>query len=481
MNRSTQFSSDEIKAAIHVARNGLIDFSILTHHNYESSWHHEIIADALQRVERGDIDRLILMVPPRHGKSELASIRFPAWYLGRNPTKEVITASYSADLAVDFGAKTRGLIESEQYRMIFHVQLREDARSKGKWLTKEGGGYTSVGIGGPLTGRGANVLIIDDPIKNREEADSQVYRDKVWNWYTSTAYTRLEKGGAVILILTRWHMDDIAGRILASEDAARWHVVRLPAIAEHDDEHRIKGDALWPEKYDVPELMNTKRVIGTYDWSSLYQQTPILSENQEFKPHFFRKRSQEEVDRLNTRRFLTIDTAISKKASADYTGLCDNSVDSENFWNIKAWRVKVGPKELIDMLFNLQERRQYEKIGIEKTIYLQALKPFLEDEMRKRGRFLPIVELEHNQTQKETRIRALLPRYESNSVFHIEGACNDLEEEAMTFPLGVHDDTLDATAYQIQIAEQALPGNSIHTLIRSENEIINSTIVDAGL
>lgn len=478
---STQFSPEEIAAAVQVSRSDLIDFSILTLNGYQPNWHHEVIADALMRVERGEIDRLIISVPPRHGKSELASIRFPAWYLGRHPDKEVITASYSADLAVDFGSKTRALIEGEQYRSIFKTRLRADERAKGKWLTEEGGGYTSVGVGGPITGRGADLLVIDDPLKNREEADSKVYRDKVWNWYTSTAYTRLEKGGAVILILTRWHLDDIAGRIEVSDDASRWTVIRLPAIAERDDKYRKEGEALWSDKYSVEELMRTKSVIGTYDWSSLYQQTPILTENQEFKPHYFKPRSQDEVDRLNTRKFLTIDTAISKKASADFTGLCDNSVDSENFWNIKAWRVKVGPKELIDMLFTLHDRRGYEKIGIEKTIYLQAIKPFLDDEMRKRDKFLPIVELEHNQVQKETRIRGILPRYESGSVFHIIGGCNDLEEEELTFPFGVHDDTLDATAYQTQIAEQAMPGMNLLTSVNNERELVSNTIADAGL
>jgi phage terminase large subunit-like protein len=179
-----------------------------------------------------------------------------------------------------------------------------------------------------------------------------------------------------------------------------------------------------------------------------------LSEDQEFQPHYFKVRTQEEVARLNTRNFLTIDTAISQKAHADFTGFCDNSVDTQNFWNLKAWRMKLGPKELIDMLFTLQDRRHYEKIGIEKTIYLQAIKPFLDEEMRKRNKFLPIVELQHNQIQKETRIRGLLPRYESGSIFHIEGACRDLEEEALVFPQGVHDDVLDSTAYQLQIAEQ---------------------------
>jgi hypothetical protein len=452
MNKLQQFSREEVQAVIQVAKSDLIDFSILTLNGYQPNWHHETIANALMQVERGEIDRLIITVPPRHGKSELASIRFPAWYLGRHPDKEVITASYSADLAVDFGSKTRTLIESEQFRDIFSLQLRPDDRAKSKWLTKEGGGYTSVGVGGPITGRGADLLVIDDPFKNREEADSPVYRDKVWNWYTSTAYTRLEKGGAIILILTRWHLDDLAGRILASEDASRWKLIRLPAIAEKDEEHRKQGDALWADKYSVEELMRTKMVVGTYDWSSLYQQTPILTENQEFKPDWFKYRDQDEIDRLNTRNFLTVDTAISKKASADYTGLCDNSVDAQNFWHLKAWRMKIGPKELIDLLFTLHAKRSYEKIGIEKTIYLQAIQPFLDDEQIKRNTYLPIVELEHNQTAKETRIRSLIPRYGAGSIFHIGGTCKELEEELMTFPLGVHDDVADATAYQTQIA-----------------------------
>lgn len=406
------------------------------------------------QVERGEIDRLMLMVPPRHGKSQLASIHFPAWYLGRDPHREVITASYSADLAMDFGSKTRHLIEGEQYQAIFpDVKLRQDDRSKAKWLTQEGGGYTSVGVGGAITGRGATLLSIDDPIKNREEADSKVYRDKVWDWYTSTAYTRLEKAGAVVLTLTRWHVDDLAGRILSSEDAGRWRVIRFPAVAEQDEEYRTQGEAIWPEKYSLDDLERTRSVIGSYDWASLYQQTPILSENQEFKPGYFHARSEAEVERLRTRRFLTVDTAISKAASADYTAFCDNSVDDDNFWNLRAWRTKVSPTELIDMLFSLHDKHKYEKIGIEKTIYLSAIQPFLEEEMRKRDKFLPIVELDHQQRSKELRIRGLIPRYENNSIFHIEGACKDLEEEAVMFPLGVHDDTLDATAYQTQIAE----------------------------
>lgn len=436
-----------------VARQNLLDFTILTHHNYKASWHHEIMAAALEEVERGDVDRLLLMLPPRHGKSELASIRFPAWALGRNPRHEIITASYSGDLAMDFGYKTRAVLESDAYKALFSTQIRHDDRSKGRWTTEEGGGYTSVGVGGPLTGRGATILSIDDPLKNREEADSQVYRDKVWDWYTSTAYTRLEKNGAIVLTLTRWHMDDLAGRILSSEDASRWKVVRLPAIAEEDEPYRKAGEALWPEKYSLEELERTKGIVGVRDWAALYQQTPILSENQEFKEGMFKYRTETEIRKLKTREFLTIDTAISKATSSDYTAFCDNSVDQENNWNLDAWRVRVGPKDLIDTLFTLYARRKYEKIGIEKGIYLLALKPFLDDEMRKRNVFLPIVELDHKQIAKETRIRGLLPRYESGSIYHLEGGCKDLEAEALAFPMGAHDDTIDALAYQLQIAE----------------------------
>jgi len=436
-----------------ICRNELIAFGGFVK-EYQASWFHREIAKKLESVEKGKTKRLMIFLPPRHGKSEVASILFPAWYLGRNPKKEIIVSSYSAELAEDFGYKTRNLVASQEYQELFSTKLREDSKSKAKWLTQEGGGYTAVGVGGAITGRGADLLIIDDPIKNREEAESSTLREKVYSWYTSTAYTRLEKNGAIILIQTRWHQDDLAGRLLkAQEDGGdRWEVIKFPAIAVEDEKFREKGEALWKEKYNLETLKQIKNTIGIYDWQCLYQQEPIASETQEFKKEFFRYRTIEEVEALQTNRFLTIDTAISQKARADYTGFCLNFVDNENKWNIKAWKKKISPLELIDDLFALQERFRLTKIGIEKTIYLQAIKPFLDQEMRTRNKFLNIVELQHDQVNKETRIRALLPRYGSHSVFHITGQCVDLEEELINFPRGVHDDVLDATAYQLQIA-----------------------------
>ena len=443
------------------ARNYLIDFSILTNKNYDPNFHHEEIGRELERIDSGEFIKdgykiLMVFMPPRHGKSEECTINFPAWYLGRNPAKEIITASYSGDLAVKFGGRTRDLVDSPVYKRVFpQVSLKAGDESKGEWMTNHNGTYVSVGVGGATTGKGANVFLIDDPIKNAEEAESEVYRDKVWEWFKTVAWTRLEPQGVMIIILTRWHLDDLAGRILKNEDFKKiCKVISYPAIAELNEDHRRQGEALWPTRYTIQDLEQTRALIGSKNFSALYQQHPIASENQEFKPHWFKEREQVEVDRLNTRRFLTIDTAISKQASSDYTGFCDNSVDTSNFWNLKAWRLKVDPLELIDLLFTLHNNRRYEKIGIEKTIYLQAIKPFLDEEQRKRNKFLPIIELYHKYQQKELRIRGLIPRYESGSIYHVKGECNDLESELLNFPQAINDDVSDATAYQLQIAQR---------------------------
>ncbi|MFH1052765.1 MAG: terminase family protein [bacterium] len=454
------------------AKEHLIDFSILTNPKYKPNWHHNVIAEELETIEKfGDkfFKILLLFVPPRHGKSQEATINFPAWYLGRNPDKEIITACYSADLALDFGSKTRALVDDEIFRRIFDLNLKADEKAKAKWITEKGGSYTSVGIGGAITGRGANILIIDDPLKNREEANSELNRNKQWNWFLSTAYTRLEPNGVVIVILTRWQLDDLAGRILAHPELSKLcKVINFPAIALEDEKYRKKGEALWNEKYPIEVLEQIKSTLGPYEWSALYQQSPILTENQEFKQEWFKYRTREEVEKLNTRNYLTIDTAMSEKTSADFTGFCENYVDRENKWNLSGYRMRLNPKDLIDYVFTLHDKRSFEKIGIEKTAFTVGLKAFLDEEMRKRNRFLPIVELQHNQTQKEVRIRGLIPRYSSLSVYHIKDECNDLENELLTFPRSLNDDTSDATAYQLQLAEEY--GTDFDQIVKQNEE-----------
>jgi len=467
--------TEQLKLVQNRANNHLIDFSIATNPKYKPNWHHEEIANELERIESGQFIKdgkkiLMVFMPPRHGKSEECTINFPAWYLGRNPDKEIITASYSSDLAVKFGGKTRDLVNGRTYKNIFaNVTLKKGEEGKAEWMTNSNGSYVSVGVGGATTGKGANVFLIDDPIKNAEESESEVFREKVWDWFLSVVWTRLEPNGVVIIILTRWHLDDLAGRILKNDDfKSICKIISYPAIAEINEKHRVVGEALWDWRYSVEELERNKILLGSKNFAALYQQHPIAAENQEFKPHWFKESTE---IKGQTRRFLTVDTAISKKASADYTGICDNTVDTSNYWHLKAWRTRVDPLELIDLLFTLHLKNRYEKIGIEKTIYLDAIKPFLDEEQRKRNSFLPIVELKHNQVNKEIRIRGLIPRYESGSVFHLKGECADLEEELMSFPQAVKDDVSDATAYQVQIARK--PYEPIIRRIFGSSEVKN--------
>lgn len=426
--------------------------------DYRENWHHGIIFQKLEAVERGEIRKLMIFVPPRHGKSEIASINFPAWFFGRNPKKNIIASSYASDLAINFGRKARNIVNSPEYQNIFpNIKLADDTKAAGQWNTNKGGEYTAVGIGGGATGRGADVFIIDDPVKDKQEAESPVIQERNIGWYRSVARTRLAPGGAIVVIQTRWHDKDLSGQILATEDG--WEVIDLPAIAITPEPYRKVGEALWPTRYSLDELLKIKKDLGLEVFSALYQQRPITDESATFRKDMFRYRELEDVLRLSTRCFVTIDPAPGKTEAADSIGVCINFVDSENKWNLIAYRIKFDSAELIKLLFKLAADYPVEAFGIEKGMYKDVLKPFLDEEMRKRNKFLTIIELDHQQRNKHLRIKGLQPRYEAHSVYHIEGLCDDLEEELLRFPKAEHDDVSDATAYQSQIAE-APAGNS---------------------
>lgn len=410
-------------------------------------------------------------MPPRHSKSVHVSQLFPAFVVGKDKNKSVIVSSYSGDLATDQGRETRNIIESQAYKNVFDTKLAEDSNAKGKWNTDGKGAYNAVGVGGSVTGKGADYFIVDDPFKDRKEADSPIIREDRWKWVKSVARTRLTPTGALIIMHTRWHDDDIIGRFTVNKQTkedwvdyfdflkgarAKWVRLKLPAIAENDEVYRKKGEALWPQRYPLSELLDIKRTLGSYEWSALYQQSPIDEVSQEFRKELFIPISREKVESTRTRKFATIDTALSKREESDYTGVCRNYVDIENNWNISASRHKLSSKEIIDYIFKLHNDG-FEKIGIEEGAFTLAVKPFLEDEMKKRNKFPLVVPLKHNQTQKETRIRGLIPRYEAKSIRHIIGECDDLEEELLRFPKAANDDVSDATAYQLQIAEAAFP------------------------
>lgn len=439
-----------------MARRKLLSFVKYRFPGYKSNWHHEVLADALERVERGELKRLIVNMPPRHGKSELVSVNFPAWCMGKNKDRSIIAASYAASLAQDFGRKVRNIMDDSDYKTLFDTRLAEDSQAKGSWATNGRGEYNAAGVGGSIVGKGASILIIDDPVKNREEADSEVISENIWDWYKGAARTRLTPDGAIVIVMTRWRDNDLVGRIIEETrvtSGEKWEVVTLPAIAEHDEEHRKVGEALWANHYTLENLEQIRNDVGSYEFASQYQQNPINRETQLFKPDLFRNITLREVQEKVTSCFVTIDSALSKRKNSDYTGVCINWVDSENVWHLKAYRTKVDPTELIQLIFDLHKAYKPEAIGLEETTMTQAIDPFLTVEMAKRNVYPNVVPLKHGGVNKEVRIKGLLPRYDRGHIYHIDNLAVDLERELVRFPSSSHDDVMDATAYQIFIAE----------------------------
>lgn len=245
------------------------------------NWAHLAFVRAqLERVTRGETKRLMLFMPPRHGKSEMVTVRYPVWRMEQDPTLRVVVGAYSQTLANRFSRKSRRLAKER-------LDLDPERTAVEEWETVGGGTFRAIGVGAGITGQGGHLIIIDDPVKSREEANSQAYRERVWEWYTDDLYTRLEPNGAMILIMTRWHEDDLAGRILASEDADAWTVVSLPAEAEANDPlGREVGEALCPDRYDEAALGRIHAVLRN-SYYALYQQHPTPPEGDMFKRQWF--------------------------------------------------------------------------------------------------------------------------------------------------------------------------------------------------
>lgn len=455
------------------AENGsFAEYCIAIDPDYQLKWFHTEIANKLEqgfyRLMAGEDVRLIITMPPRHGKSAMATQKFTSWVLGKVPNMPIAVTSYNADLATDFGQNTRDIMKSSAYRAMFSTRLRPDSQAKGRWITKEGGAYTAVGVGGALTGRGLKIGIIDDPFKNDEEANSPVIRDARYSWYRSTFATREEGNSMVVLILTRWHEDDLAGRILAAAADAKakgephdeWEVIEFKAIAEKDDEHRKKGEALWPEKFSIEKLRKKQTEIGSYAFSSLYQQSPINEQNRKFKKAWYKYREFSKVLQLDTYNVMTIDPRGKDDIDqgTDYIGITLNFIDREGKWNVICYRTKLSATDLIDLMFTNWKRYNLHKIGIEDNQFTQALKSVWEEEMVRRGVYMDVELLKHGGHSKALRIEALVPRYERGGIYHIKHGdtnfCKDLESELSMFPKATNDDASDSLAYQVQLAQR---------------------------
>lgn len=271
------------------ARQSLLEFCKYTFSGYSIGDHHRILADALERIEQGTLKRLIVSMPPRHGKSEMASVRFPCWYMGRNPQKNIVQTGYSQDISLVHSRKARDVFASEQMHRLFPGVMHEPGKDSQRtisvqkqaaheWGSNHGGRYIAVGVGGGLTGRGCDLAIIDDPVKNREDAESHTIRAKVWDWFRSTLYTRLTPEGAIIVVMTRWHKADLAGLLVEemTSGGEQWEVISMPAI---DDQ----GQALWPDQWPVERLNQIQKAVGSYEWTCLYQQEPTIRGGNIFK------------------------------------------------------------------------------------------------------------------------------------------------------------------------------------------------------
>lgn len=406
-------------------------------------------------VALGDTNRLMVFLPPRHGKSWLVSQYFPAWYLGMFPDKRVILTAYEADFAATWGRRARDVL-NEYGHSVFGVEVNNKSSAANRWdIKNQDGGMVTAGVDGPITGKGADILVIDDPVKNYEAANSQTYRDKSWEWYQSTAYTRLEPDGAIILIMTRWHEDDLAGRLINNmqmDSGEQWDVINLPAIAEENDMlGRKPGEPLWPRRYGLRELQRIKYTIGSYWWSSQYQQQPQPPGGGLLKRNwikYYQPNELPDIDELDI--YQAWDLAISTKETADYTVCTTVGVSDENQIYVLDWyRERIDFPTQVKMVEKLAQKYDPQQIGIENNAYQQALPQQL-----KETSILPIKEV--NRTKdKVTRILSGFVHFENGKVL-LPDKKSELENfinEYVYFPHGKHDDMLDSMELALQLAK----------------------------
>lgn len=443
-----------------LAKNHLLPFIMRFNENYEPGWVHKDICEKLEwfsaAVAAKQSPRLMIFMPPRHGKSEIGSRSFPAWHLGRYPHHEFIGCSYGSDLANGFSRKVRDVVKDPAFQAVFpDCVVSKDSQSVEAWLTTKGGGYAAAGVGGPITGRGAHVLVIDDPIKNREAAESAANRESVWDWYTSTAYTRLAPGGGVLLILTRWHDDDLAGRLLkkmAEGEGDEWVVVEYPAQAVNDELFRKAGEPLHPERYDNEALERIKRAVGPRDWQALYQQNPTPDDGDYFNKDMFRWYGPQDIPPYSELNFYTAwDFAIGEKEQNDYSVGITVGVDKhDRTFVVDVQRGHWGTMELVDKVLEVYKTWRPAITGLERGHIEMTLRPFLEKRIREeRLTSFYIEELNPGKRDKVARARSIQGRMQQGLVYFRKN-CNAtaaLVAEMMRFPNGIHDDCVDAMAW----------------------------------
>ena len=403
--------------------------------------HHKRIADKFNKLASGEIKRLIINMPPRHTKSEFGSYLLPAWMVGRNPKLKIIQSTNTTELSVRFGRKAKALIDSPEYQKVFKTKLREDSQAAGKWETAQGGEYYAAGVGSAITGRGADLLIIDDPHSEQDAMNAQAL-ERTYEWYTSGPRQRLQPGGSIIVIMTRWNEKDLTGRLLNAQKevkADQWEIIEFPAIMP-------SGQPVWPEYWKKEDLESVKASIPLSKWNAQYMQNPTSEEGALIKREWWRPWEDEELPPLE-HVIQSYDTAFMKKQTADYSA-------------ITTWGV-FRPSEddppnliLVDAVKARYEFPELRRVALEQYGYWNPETVIIESkasglpltyELRKMG--IPVINFTPSKgNDKHTRVNAVSPMFESGLIWapkEMEFA-QEVIEECAAFPYGDHDDLVDS-------------------------------------
>lgn len=480
-----------------LARRRLLYFVTTMMPSYMPGWVHQDICRRLEKfvrdVEEGRSPRLMLAMPPRSGKSQLASDMFPSWVLGLHPEWNIIGSSYAQSLPISFSRAIRDRLNSKEYRAIFgETVIRKDASGVEEWKTTKGGGYKAAGVGVGLTGFGGNILIADDLLKDAEEASSEVIRENTYQWYQTVFRTRLAPGGGILLIGTRWHWHDPQGRALALDqelqkagvpdwERENWEVVSYPAIAEqdeylmrdgtivqgvYDDERkdilrllRRKGDALHPERYPLSELLKLKRTMTASNWSALYQQNPTPDEGDFFRRQDIQYRWLDPAYRPLCRIFMTVDYAIGKKQRNDFTVAGVWALDSnDDLYLIDMRRGRWGTLQIVENIAALIEKHKPELYAGEQGQIHMAVWPVIQQALDAKRIFISVDETLVPIQDKETRARPVQGRMQRRKLFLSHDTTEPPDEyavaerELLQFPNGANDDCVDMFAWAGRLA-----------------------------
>jgi predicted phage terminase large subunit-like protein len=442
-------------------RNSLTEWC--RHCGFEPAQHHKLLIDRLEAVERGDVKRLAVFMPPGSAKSTYGSILFPPYVMARNPTRSLLAASHTTELAEKWGRRVRNLIV--EHGPLLGLRLAEHSHAAGRWEVDGGGQYYAAGVGTAIAGFRADGALIDDPIRSREDADSELIRDKIWDWYKSDLLTRLRPGGWIILIQTRWHEDDLAGRIIAEmeQGGATWEVVSLPAEAQPNDPlGRQPGQWLWDDNYGYGEfLRNQRRDQPPRNWSALFQQRPAPEEGDYFKAEWL-KPWERTPDVRTLRVYGGSDYAVTADGG-DYTVHVVVGLDPERrMYLLDLWRQQASTDVWVEAFCDLVERWKPLEWAAESGQIKASVGPYLDRRMRERGTYV-FGKVFPTRFDKAVRAQSIRGRMAMNGLYvpTLAPWYPPFRSELLTFPAGKHDDQVDALGLIGQLLDTMRPGNEL--------------------